>query len=81
MAHLSRVVLCSIKSITAHQRQINNSITSKRCCSLRNNNVGNIYRLKIHRLQRLTVMPDLILSCSCCTNWDMFDVAAVEEER
>lgn len=24
-------------------------------------------------------MPDLILRCSCGTNWDMFNVAAVEE--
>lgn len=29
MAHLSSVVLCSNKSFTAHQRQINNSIMSK----------------------------------------------------
>lgn len=29
MAHWSSVVLCSNRSITAHQRQINNSITSK----------------------------------------------------
>lgn len=29
MAHLSSVVLCSNKTITVHQRQINNSIMSK----------------------------------------------------
>lgn len=23
-------------------------------------------------------MPELILSCSCCSNWDMFDNAAVD---
>lgn len=81
MAHLSSVVLCSNKSITAHQRQINNSKMSNDIVLSEITMSVLFTDLKFTVCRNKPPCWTQFLRCSCCNNWDMLYITVVEAGR